>query len=240
MAAKIANEGDVDMEFILNEARDMWKEVRQSKAKKSDDVDALYQQMWKAHPRFCQAYPLVVGEMVQGRYHQKALDKYLRYLAKAAWAKSKDDWLRSQAHYNCILYKHIVPHYNVKDANAAEEFAFRKLKEEDASWEKNAAEVQREMEEDKRRIADLKRDELKGYLARLQGNLPNNVAGTADATNVASAITDADKTEDKTEDKTTEDATTNAATDTTVAETAADTTVAETAADTTKNIPKID
>lgn len=198
MAAKITNEGDVSEGQVLDESNKMWSKVRESKKSRNpEDEDALYQRLWKEHPQFCQAYPLVVGEMVQGRFHYKAFRTYLKYLSKGAWAKSKDDWLRSQAHYNCILYKHIVPHYNIKDANAAEEHAYQALKREDASWEENAAEVQREMEEEKRRIADLKRDELKEYLTRLKGDLPAAMADGASAG--AAAITDTGATADTAE-----------------------------------------
>lgn len=174
MAVSIANEKDVTPEYVSGEARDMWKKVRQTRAQKPEEVDALFHRLWKEHPQFCQAYPIVIGEMVQGRFHQKAFEKYLLYLSKNTWASSKDAWLRAQAHYNCILYKHIVPHYNIKDANAAEEHAYQALKKEDASWEQNAAAVQREIEEEKQQIASLKREELKKYIAKLKGDLPSD------------------------------------------------------------------
>ena len=174
MSFSISNEKDVTPEVVAEEAQSMWKKVRKSIRKKSETVDELFQRMWKEHPQFCQAYPTVMGEMVQGRYPQKAFEKYLKYLSNQKWATSRDTWLRSQAHYNCILYKHIVPHYNIKDANAAEEHTYQALKKEDESWEENAAEVQREIEQEKQQIADLKRDELKQYLMRLKGDLPSD------------------------------------------------------------------
>ena len=81
MAATVTNEKDVTPDFVAGEARDMWKAVRKARAQKAEDVDALFHRMWKEHPQFCQAYPIVVGEMVQGRYHQKAFEKYLKYLS---------------------------------------------------------------------------------------------------------------------------------------------------------------
>ena len=177
MAITVENEKNVTMDEVLEESGVMWDKVRASisasrGAGKDVDVDELYQSIWKEHGKFSQAYPLVVGEMVQGRFHPKAFQRYLKYLATSKWGESKDVWLHAQAHYMSILYKQIVPRWNKREAEAAEEHAYQQLKTEDEKWENNIDEIKREMDDDKKRLTDLKRAEFLAYLERLKGDTP--------------------------------------------------------------------
>lgn len=154
----------------------MWRKSRAAlgAATTTGHADALYQQLWKEHPAFCQSYPIVLGEMVQGRYSQKAFKQYLKYLSTQTWAKDKDAWLRSQAHYSYILYKCLVPHYNIREAAKAEEFTYQHLKAEDTRWETNIEQIKQEMENESREKAEVKRKELRDYLERLRGDTPKD------------------------------------------------------------------
>jgi len=186
MSLKIYNEEDATVEQILEEGRQMWGKVREASRTKMS-VENLYSKLWKENNKFCLAYPLVVGEMVQGRYHTKAMKLYLKYVSSQPFAKDRDIWLRTQAHYLNILYKQIVPHYDVRNAVRAEEDAYRKLKAEDADWENNVEDIQRELAAEKDEIADLKREEIRRHLAKLRGDTP--AAATDDAADSSAMAT---------------------------------------------------
>jgi hypothetical protein len=198
MAINIENAKNVSADDILGEAAIMWRKVRDvSNATPSTaDIENLYARMWKEHADFSKAYPIVMSEMVQGRYSQKALRLYIKYVSSQAWAKDKDTWLRTQAHYACILYKCIVPRYKLSDAQRAEEFTYQQLKAEDLKWDNAVEEMKAEMARESAELAEDKRKKLRDYIELLRGgagaNVDTTTVASVDTTNATSTMVNID------------------------------------------------
>lgn len=105
--AKITNEKDVTIDYVVNEANTMWKKVRSSELKFGDleSADVLMEKMRKEHPEFCKSYPIVLRYMCQmHEYSGKAFKTYLMKIKEHPYT-SEEEYLESQADYVVILYK---------------------------------------------------------------------------------------------------------------------------------------
>ncbi len=103
----IQNEGNVGIDYILNEAKTIWKEFKAQGIDhyNYEKLDAYRLQVIEKHPQFASSYPTVLRHMIQEyKFTANAFKKYLMKLEKNPW-KNDDERLESYADYYTCLYK---------------------------------------------------------------------------------------------------------------------------------------
>ena len=118
LTAKITHEKEVTSEFVLAEAKDIWRHCRsQHKKFPAEDMESaslLLNNVRECHREFAIAYPIVVRYMCQMReFSASAFKKYLDRIANQAADRNEDDYLNSQVDYVVILYKCRHPKWNL-------------------------------------------------------------------------------------------------------------------------------
>jgi hypothetical protein len=106
----------------LRLAREVWRVVCEPEFLKIDPSIRMKTVNDKV-PEFCKAYPSVIRWMVRDlQYSEKAFSDYLDMLtrphADPEPGKGYLEYIRKQAEYSRILYKHSVSHWNPKTAAA--------------------------------------------------------------------------------------------------------------------------
>lgn len=104
---RVTNEKDVTVDYVVNEANQMWREIRSRKLKfgDMDAADAVMNEMRKKHPQFCKSYPIVLRYMCQMQeYDHRAFRNYLMKIKEHPYT-NETEYLDSQADYVVILYK---------------------------------------------------------------------------------------------------------------------------------------
>lgn len=116
---KLTSEKEVTIDDVVNEANQMWKEVRRRNLR-IDDYDAtdtLMKDMFRVHPAFCKAYPVVNRYMCQmGQYNSKAFKMWLTKIKMHPW-KTEEEYLEAQVDYIVKLFLAGKPRANKTEVN---------------------------------------------------------------------------------------------------------------------------
>jgi hypothetical protein len=165
---KITNEKDVTLDYIVQEANSIYREMKKANYQITDfeASDKFTARMRKEHPEFAQSYPIVLRYICQmGEYKTSAFKKYLEHIAKNPW-KSKAEYLESQCDYVVMLYKATKSRWSVKDVANLRKNVHAMLKKEDEVFVKVAEKTQKEVESEEEQYKQNKRSELQKFYGK--------------------------------------------------------------------------
>lgn len=159
---KIENEKEVSMEFIIDEANDIWKKVKSYNVTLGDQeaADACMSAIRRDHKEFSTSYPVVLRYMAQmGEYSSKAFKDYLNHVKYHPW-KSEADYLDSQADYVIRLYKAKNPKWNKTQVNNLRQNIRGTLEQEHKSFKTTVEKYKKEVDEEEAELTKKKIKEL--------------------------------------------------------------------------------
>ncbi len=111
LTMNVKSEKDVTIDFVVNEATEIWREMRSRKIVAGDMVtaEAFMQEMQRSHSEFSKSYPIVFRYICQmqlydAKIFQLWLEKNVRNMMK-----SENEYLDSQADYVTMLFHKTNP-----------------------------------------------------------------------------------------------------------------------------------
>lgn len=116
---QLHSEKNVTIEFVVGEANQMWREMRQTKIKFGDEQGSewLMREMHKQHPEFCKAYPMVNRYICQMQeYDSKIFKLWLMKIKENPW-KTEEGYLDAQADYVAMLFRAKKPRSSLTEIN---------------------------------------------------------------------------------------------------------------------------
>ncbi len=144
---KLHSEKNVTIEFVVSEANQMWREMRQTKIKFGDErgSEALMTQMHRTHPEFCKAYPMVNRYICQMQeYDSKVFKLWLMKIKEHPW-KTEDGYLDAQADYVAMLFRSKKPRSSLTDINSVRKNIKAMLQREHDTFKHYAKEFELEV-----------------------------------------------------------------------------------------------
>lgn len=152
----------------LRLARDIWKVVTTPDFMKIDP-EVRMKTVQEKVPEFYRAYPSVVRWMVRDlKYSEKAFSEYLNMLVRPGPTpepgKGYLEYIRKQAEYSRILYKHSVPHWDTKTAAAIFKREYDAMVKTYKDMKKEEEGLKSEFEEEKRKHKQEKISEIIDFI----------------------------------------------------------------------------
>lgn len=162
---KIISEKNVTIDYVVNEANEIWKQVRKRKLKFGDldAADSLMEEMRKSHPEFCKSYPIVLRYMCQMQeYDHRALRKYMVKIKEHPYT-SETEYLDSQTDYIVILYKVRNPRWNATEVNRLKHNVRAMLQREHDVFKTYVEEFDKEVTAETEALNKLNMNELRDF-----------------------------------------------------------------------------
>lgn len=185
LRATITSEKEVSVDYIVDEATEIWKKTCARKLPPNDTevAEKWMQEMRKIHREFCTSYPLVLRYMCQMQeYDAKAFRRWLTKLSGKV-IKTEDEYLEVQADYVATLFKYRNPRASSREIGAVRHNILTILREEHKIFKQYADEFNRRVsaEEEVRQQKNIQ--ELREFAS---------VAGRAGVSNAESIICESD------------------------------------------------
>lgn len=160
MEVTVSQEKDVTIEFILAEAKRIFKLAKSLKGSRShrEIMDVIAQH----HKQFLQAYPVAVQLMAVGQYNRKAFHAWLMEIAANPW-QSEEEFLYAQAEYIIHMHRVKSPHLNEAELDQLRTQARKAMIADANELKESLEEASRKLREEKKRYAELNRKELLAY-----------------------------------------------------------------------------
>lgn len=167
LRAKITNEKEVTIDYIVKEAEQIYAIVKKHKLKTLDDADAMLSDLQKTHPDFSKAYPIVLRYMCQMQeYDSRALRSYLTKIQRHPY-KTEDEYLESQADYVVMLYKSRNKHWNATNVANLRNNIRGILKQEHETFKNYVAAFDKEVNAETQHLNDLAMDDLRQFVRKI-------------------------------------------------------------------------
>lgn len=181
---KITSEKNVTIDFVVNEANNIWREVSALPPVTQNNMDIIQQ----SHPEFCKAYPIVVRYMCQmQQYDTKAFRKWLMKIRERPW-KTENEYLDAQADYVSMLYRAKNPRAPGREINHVRDNIRTILRDEHTIFKYYAEKSDKEINSKELALREKNKDELHEFV-KLAGTRGMAPAGTVRVeTDVATGI----------------------------------------------------
>lgn len=182
---KITSEKDVTIDFVVNEADQMYakaKKLRKElRSRPNVDINAVDESIMdilrEAHPQFCKAYPIVLRYMCSMHsYDTRAFRTYLLKIQAHPYT-SESEYLDSQTDYVVMLYKAKHKRWNNTDVGNLRRNIRAQLQYETDKFRKCAIEMEQKVNEELAQLNKRNVDELREF-AQLVGPKGMELAGT--------------------------------------------------------------
>jgi len=173
--AHITSEKEVTVDFVVNQANEIWKLVKKRKGKNNknsitaceSDEEELMEDMRKLYPEFCRSYPIVLRYMCQmNEYNSKTFRLYLGKI-KAHPYTTQEEYLDSQTDYIVMLYKSTHPRWNATDVSRLRVNIRNMLQQEHDTMKKYAEEFEKQVDAETAKLANMSLDELKEFAEKI-------------------------------------------------------------------------
>ena len=175
--ARIHNEREVTVDFIVNEANEIWKKCKEAFTARSikcgdeEKTEELLTELRRAHKDFSTSYPITLRYMAQMHsYSAKAFTKFLRYIEKNPW-KNEAEYLDAQANYVCLLYKELHSKWNKTDVSRLRTNIRAILQKEHDDFKLYHDEFKAEVENDEKRYKKEYADEFIEFMRKAGATL---------------------------------------------------------------------
>jgi len=143
----ITSEKEVTVDFIVDEANVMWKEMKSRNILFGDSAaaSALMIDMRRGHPEFCKAYPIVTRYICEMQeYSEKGFRRWLTKIKYHPW-KTQDEYLDAQADYVTMLYRVKNPRASRRDYDNVRKNIGDALRNEHEEFKQRVDEYDREV-----------------------------------------------------------------------------------------------
>lgn len=125
----------------------------------------LMTKIYKAHPQFSNAYPIVLRYMCEMlEYSPKALRLFLMKIKEHPY-RSETEYIASQADYVVMLYKARHPKWNASDVKTLRANIVNVLTVEHDSFKSNVKKIDEQIKKENRVLHNRRREEISKYLA---------------------------------------------------------------------------
>lgn len=175
---KIHSEKNVTIDFVVNEATTIWRDVRKRKLRFGDEqaTKAVMAEMQRKHPEFCKSYPIVnryICEMQE--YDAKAFRRWLMGIKSRPW-KTEAEYLDAQAEYVVTLFRVKKPRSNATQISNLRTNIRALLQKEHDTFKRYAEEFNREVTAEEETFKDRNKNELKEFMNLAKDTM--HLAGT--------------------------------------------------------------
>lgn len=158
----LSSEKNVSIDFIVNEATQMWRDVRGRKIKfgDADAAENLMQCMQREHPEFCKSYPIVNRYMCQMQeFDKKTFKHWLMKIKNHPWL-TEDGYIDAQVDYVTMLFKARKPRANTTEISNIRTNIRAILQREHAMFKHYAQEFNNEVTAEETNLRARNADEL--------------------------------------------------------------------------------
>lgn len=192
LKVNITSEKNVTIDYIVNEATQMWKESKRRNIKFGDldAADALMNEFRKSNPQFCKSYPIVLRYMVQMKqFSPDALRKYILKIKENPW-KNEEDYINSQADYAVLLYK-ATTRWNKTEASRIHTGVKLMLKRETEIFKHHVQEFDKEISAKEEMLKKQSVDDFKNFV-KIAADTIESRGGTVRVETDLPSVTDFD------------------------------------------------
>lgn len=164
----VKQEKEVTAEFVLEEAKQIWKKVKAMNVPVGDSVKAelCMDAIRREHRDFCQAYPIVLRYMAQmGEFRAKAFKQYLAHILHHPWS-TEEAFLESQADYVVLLYKATHKKWNTTEISNLRTNIRNMLFAEHNEFKEKVAEMKKIVDEDDEYLTRRRLEELRDWVTK--------------------------------------------------------------------------
>lgn len=178
----VKQEKEVTADFVLNEAKEIWKKVKAMKVPPGDSIKAelCMDAIRREHRDFCQAYPIVLRYMAQmGEFRAKAFKQYLAHIVHHPWS-TEDAFLESQADYVVLLYKATHRKWNTTEISNLRKNIRDMLFMEHNDFKEKVAKIKEIVDADDEFLTKRRMEELREFCKQNIDNLDVTVRAVAE------------------------------------------------------------
>jgi hypothetical protein len=147
MTVKIENENQVSIEYVVNEANKIYKDMKKSKITFGDMEAAaqLMREMQQKYSDFCMSYPIVNRYICQMQeYDTKTFRLWLKKIQRTPW-KTESEYLDAQADYVVMLFRCKKPRAPMTEVSTLRQNIRIMLQREHEQFTKCAKDIQEEV-----------------------------------------------------------------------------------------------
>lgn len=166
--AKVSAAQEVPADKIVEIARSIWREIRDSDVAADDDAgnDRLLKDLRERYPDFAVSFPVPFRWMVQAReFDAKAFETYLKTRVKGLY-KDRKEFLAAQAEYLVLLYRARHPRIGPRQLARYREAVVKSLEEDDEAFVKAQKEAEEEVARLDGEVDKDRRQRVYDYLVR--------------------------------------------------------------------------